>query len=268
VLHDFPAGARAGQLVHEVLELMDFQASDSAALHSAVTESLARFGFEEKWAEPLCRAIGDILATPLGAGAPPLALRDVPQSKRLSELEFLFPVAGGAAVEPSAVEKPDRDGVLLTRARLAAVFERYRTAPLPAGYASRIRALEFAPLAGFLRGFIDLVFEHDGRWYVVDYKSNLLGAHPEDYRPSQLVDAMVEHHYFLQYHLYVVALHRYLMKRLAGYDYEQHFGGVYYMFLRGMAPQFERGNGVFHDRPSRRLIEGLSAVLAGRAEAA
>jgi exodeoxyribonuclease V beta subunit len=129
-----------------------------------------------------------------------------------------------------------------------------------------VRCLDFRPLAGFLKGFIDLVFEHAGRWYVVDYKSNVLGVHADDYRPERLVTAMTEHHYFLQYHLYVVALHRYLTRRFPGYDYDRHFGGVYYLFLRGMAPAYARNNGVFSDRPSRQLIEGLSAVLAGRSE--
>jgi len=255
VLHDFPAGARAGQLVHEVLETFDFQGTDQAVLQKAVRAALVHFGFEDKWAEPLQRAIADVVATPLGGGAHPFCLRDIPFSRRLSELEFLFPVAGQEA-----------DGVILTRERLAAVFARHATAAVPADYAERLRALGFAPLAGFLKGFIDLVFEHAGHWYLVDYKSNLLGVRADDYRPERLVDAMTAHHYFLQYHLYVVALHRYLTRRLPGYDYDQHFGGVYYLFVRGMAPVFALGNGVFGDRPSRPLIEGLSAVLAGHAE--
>ncbi len=257
VLHDFPAGARAGQLVHEVLERFDFQASDPAVLRAAVTEALVRFGFEDKWADPLRSAMADIVATPLDGGAQPFCLRDIPLSRRLSELEFLFPVAGQEA-----------GGVILTRERLAAMFARHATAPLPADYAQRLRALGFAPLAGFLKGFIDLVFAHAGRWYLVDYKSNLLGARADDYRSEKLIEAMTAHHYFLQYHLYVVALHRYLTRRLPGYDYDQHFGGVYYLFARGMAPGYARGNGIFSDRPSCPLIEGLSAVLAGRPEAA
>jgi exodeoxyribonuclease V beta subunit len=63
-----------------------------------------------------------------------------------------------------------------------------------------------------------------------------------------------------------VALHRYLAQRLPNYGYDRHFGGVYYLFLRGMAPEHERGNGVFFDRPSRQLIENLSGLLAGHAE--
>ena len=251
VLHEFPAGARAGQLVHEVLERFDFQATEPAVLRTAVTNALAQFGFEDKWEEPLRRAIADIVAVPLDDDRQVFCLRDIPLSRRLSELEFLFPVGS------------ESDGAILTRERLAGVFARHASPRLPADYAERLRALGFAPLAGFLKGFIDLVFEHAGRWYLIDYKSNLLGVRAGDYRPEKLLAAMTEHHYFLQYHLYVVALHRYLTRRLPGYDYDRHFGGVYYLFLRGMAPGHARGNGIFSDRPGRALIEALSALLSG-----
>ncbi len=254
VLHEFPRGARAGQLVHQVLEDLDF-AADAQALAGQVRRTIHGFGFDDVWAEPLARALADVLGTDLGAGASPLRLRDVPLARRTSELEFMLPVAG----EPSAD--------LLTAKRIAAVLARHAAAPVPPDYAARVAALGFGALAGFLRGFIDLVFERDGRWYLVDYKSNMLGPRPQDYEPERLLGAMSEHHYFLQYHLYVVALHRHLASRLPDYDYERDFGGVRYLFLRGMAPRYRRHNGVFRDRPSRALIESLSDVLAGRQEA-
>ena len=74
---------------------------------------------------------------------------------------------------------------------------------------------------------------------------------------------MAHHHYFLQYHLYVVAVHRYLEARLPGYDYDAHFGGVFYLFVRGMAPGRGENAGVFTDRPSRALVLALSALFAG-----
>jgi exodeoxyribonuclease V beta subunit len=271
-LHDFPAGARAGQLVHEVLEQVDFQATEPTRLRTVVMAALERFGFEDTWAEALCRAVADVVATPLDSGAQSFCLGDVTLARRLNELEFLFPVADEDTTDGrtwragSPTARARQDAVPLTGERLAAVLARHATAPLPADYVERARTLGFSPLAGFLKGFIDLVFEHAGRWYLVDYKSNLLGVHANDYRPERLLEAMTTHHYFLQYHLYVVALHRYLQRRLPGYDYERHFGGVFYLFLRGMAPAYARGNGVFCHRPSRQAIADLSAVLAGRPE--
>ncbi len=82
------------------------------------------------------------------------------------------------------------------------------------------------------------MFEWQGRWYLLDYKSNHLGMSPADYSRPALERAMAEHRYDLQYQLYSLALHRLLTLRLPGYDFEQHFGGVFYLFLRGM-PQGE-----------------------------
>jgi exodeoxyribonuclease V beta subunit len=157
-----------------------------------------------------------------------LRLKDVAPRDRMAELEFLFPVAAGAP-------------------------------PLAGGA---------APPRGFLKGFIDLVFTHAGRWYVLDWKSNWLGDTPEDYAAPRLAAAMRESLYDLQYRLYTVALHRHLAARLPGYDYERHFGGVYYLFVRGMNPSRGAATGVFFDRPARADVDALSAALSRTAGAA
>jgi exodeoxyribonuclease V beta subunit len=246
-------------LLHDIFEHLDFQTADATALQRQVAGAITRFGFEARWTDPLCAAIRDILDTPFDGGPEPLTLRRISPAARLSELEFLFPVADGGHGGENSGEPPG----LLTRARLAGVFARHARAPVPRDYAQRIGELGFAPLAGFLRGFIDLVFTHAGRWYLIDYKSNALGPTARDYDPPRLAPVMAAHHYFLQYHLYAVALHRFLSARLPDYDYDRHFGGVSYLFLRGMSPAHPAGCGVFHDRPARDFVEALSAALAG-----
>ena len=121
-------------------------------------------------------------------------------------------------------------------------------------------ATELAPVEGFLSGFIDLVGERDGRWYVVDYKSNWLGDGYYAYAPAGLRDAMRHNGYHLQYLLYLTALHRYLRLRLPDYDCERHLGGAFYLFLRGMTPE-NPGHGVFHDAPSPACIEAIDRCL-------
>ena len=114
---------------------------------------------------------------------------------------------------------------------------------LPAGYIDQLRALEESELTGFLTGFIDLVFEHDGRYHLLDWKTNRL----TDYSSNGLASAMAEHHYYLQYHLYALALDRLLQHRLGDlYDPEKHLGNTYYIFLRGVDPSVS-GSGVFTD---------------------
>jgi len=115
-------------------------------------------------------------------------------------------------------------------------------------------------LTGQLTGFIDLICEYDGRYYVMDYKSNWLSS----YDHESMQSAMREHNYGLQYFIYSVVLHHYLQQRLPNYSYEEHFGGVRYLFLRGMDAD-QPMQGVFVDKPSLEIIEGLSDVLSGAA---
>ena len=117
------------------------------------------------------------------------------------------------------------------------------------------------PLSGMLQGFIDLVFFDQGRYYVLDYKTNALGDCLMDYRAESIAAEMARHHYHLQHLLYQLALHRYLLVNLPGYQFEQHFGGAIYLFLRGFARGPELG--YFHHRASLELIAELSEVLGG-----
>jgi exodeoxyribonuclease V beta subunit len=118
--------------------------------------------------------------------------------------------------------------------------------------------LALRQLEGMLTGFMDLVLRHDGRYYVIDYKSNRLPG----YSPEQLQQAMLAHRYDVQAVLYVLALHRLLKSRLTGYDFGQHVGGALYLFLRGVD---QPGSGLLHLSPSRELIEALDAAFAGTA---
>ena len=114
-----------------------------------------------------------------------------------------------------------------------------------------------------LKGFIDLVFEHDGRYYVLDYKSNWLGDDASGYDQENMTQSMRDHRYDLQFSLYLFALHRLLKSRIPDYDYDRHIGGAVYLFLRGShAP----GNGVCVQRPDKALMEQLDALFSGAEE--
>jgi exodeoxyribonuclease V beta subunit len=122
-------------------------------------------------------------------------------------------------------------------------------------------ALKFQPVRGMLRGFMDLVFEQEGRFYILDWKSNHLGYRPEDYGREAIREEMIRHLYPLQYLLYTVALHRFLSLRVRGYDYATHFGGVIYVFLRGVGTRRSEEFGFFRDNPPRDLIEAMTEIL-------
>ncbi|MDZ3995394.1 exodeoxyribonuclease V subunit beta [Pseudomonas sp. Teo4] len=114
-------------------------------------------------------------------------------------------------------------------------------------------------LNGMFKGFIDLAFELDGRYYVADYKSNWLGADTQAYDAMAMEKAILEHRYDLQYVLYLLALHRQLRARLPDYDYDRHVGGALFIFLRGASS----GHGVYFAKPPRELIDALDALFRG-----
>ncbi len=230
----FPKGARPGTLLHSLFETIDFQSAGGEPLAEHIATLLAQDGFDESWAPVLQQQVEAVLNTPLETGfGEPVRLRDLAPERKQVELEFFLPM--GRVTAPA----------------LTALCQQHD--PLSRGN----KPLSFATVQGMLKGFIDLVFEWQGRWYLLDYKSNHLGMSPADYSRPALEQAMAEHRYDLQYQLYSLALHRLLTLRLPGYDFDQHFGGVFYLFLRGM-PQ----GGIFHTRPSRELVLGLDRLFS------
>ena len=238
---DFPRGARAGTCLHAVFEQLDFvqaaRTDGRGALEEWVTARLRAHGYGAEWTAVVADAVQRVLATPLAEGGTP-RLAEVARAQRLDELEFYYPVKRLAA------------------ASLFALMQRFGL-PVPAEGAG------FAPLAGHLKGYVDLVFEAGGRWYLVDYKSNWLGAALEDYRADALEAVMTREAYHLQYLLYTLALHRWLALRVPGYDYERHFGGVFYLFLRGMSPQAGPRTGIHATRPPLGLVRALDEIVSG-----
>ncbi len=138
---------------------------------------------------------------PSPQGSSDLRLADVPLERRSSEMEFTLPLG---TEDPRSRLRP---------ASLAAVFAAHPSAAVPSRYAQRVADLGFHEVAGYLRGYVDLVFEHAGRFFLVDWKSNFLGTAVDDYRRDRLAGAMASHHYILQYHLYTAMLDRYLRGR-------------------------------------------------------
>ncbi|HBZ55910.1 MAG TPA: hypothetical protein DEO88_10935 [Syntrophobacteraceae bacterium] len=246
----FPQGARPGTLLHDILEHLEFTSPDRdpRATATLVSGKLSDYGFEPHWRDTLCNMLTRLVRVPLAGAGTTFTLAQIPMADRLNELEFFLPL-----------ERLNPD-------RLHQAFASCPGTP-PRSWAAwleRLGMLDFTPVHGFLRGFIDLVFSYQNRFYLVDWKSNHLGHRLDDYSPNALAETMVREYYLLQYHLYVVALDRYLAARLPGYCYEDHFGGVHYIFLRGLPPDSGPPCGVFHDRPAKTLIASLASTLLGK----
>ena len=207
-----------------------------------MAERLGRYGFASDWVDTVCLLVKNVLTAPLDKNGL-FTLSALSPGDRLHEVEFHVPLS------------------LITPKGLAVLFgsgEGYGKGSI----GTLINRLGFRPVKGMLKGYIDLVFRRDDRYYIVDWKSNYLGATLEDYAGKRLSNVMEREFYTLQYHIYAVALHRFLELRLPDYQYDTHFGGVYYLFLRGMDPS--GGHGVLFDRPAPELIKSLAQYMTGR----
>jgi exodeoxyribonuclease V beta subunit len=238
-LHAFPRGAAAGTFLHALLEWAGQQGfARLADAHAEIEAGIARRCVTPQWQshrQSLQEWLARWLVTPLrleGAAAVAPAQLHAYQV----ELEFWF---SARAVNVRALDQ------IVTRYTLAG-------AARPAMGATQLN--------GMLKGFIDLVFEHDGRFYVADYKSNRIGEANAHYTARAMHDEVLAHRYDLQYSLYLLALHRLLRARLPDYDYERHMGGAVYLFLRGHAAPTQ---GLHMERPPKALMDALDALFQG-----
>jgi exodeoxyribonuclease V beta subunit len=229
----FPRGSAAGTCLHTLLERLDFNRS-AQEQQPLAAEVLEKGGIDPRWLPAVTRWLDDLLGVELPGSC---RLNQLAGGDRIKELSFLFPL------EQVNIH------------RFNAILESRGVQPLSATGGS---------LQGLMKGFIDLVFRSQGRYFLVDYKSNHLGFHLRDYGPEALAACMDSHQYHLQALIYSLALHRFLQSRIAEYRYETHFGGVYYLFLRAMHPTHPMGSGIHAACPDHRLIEALDSCCRGR----
>ncbi len=257
----FPRGAAAGVCLHRLFELADFAHPASWPDCIAHTLSDPFFSIQGagpangRWTAVMMRLLHNVAHTPLEQVAPGFTLAQLPIARRRIEFEFLFPAT-----------------IQITQ--LAPLFAEYGYADLAMliGTPSHLlpfeayghRAAERFVQPGYVRGFIDVVFEHAGRFWIIDWKSNDLGDQPADYSRDALQRAMGAHRYHVQASLYTLALHRYLQHYLPGYQYETHFGGYAYLFVRGMRPNWqyhEQACGIYAHKPDVRFIALLDRKI-------
>jgi len=244
-IHRFPRGPNPGTFLHGLLEWAGEKgfadaAADPQALEKVVAQRCNRRDWKG-WINTLTDWLKHLLSMPLrlGEADQPVALSQLDQPNQYRvEMEFWL-----------ACSKVDV-------ARLDALVRRYTHDGAPRA------AAETVSLNGMFKGFIDLTFEHQGRYYVADYKSNWLGVDDDAYTAAAMESAILENRYDLQYVLYLLALHRQLKARLADYDYDLHMGGAVYLFVRG---SLAASQGAWFTRPPRELIEGLDRLFQGRA---
>ena len=244
---EFPKGATAGTALHEIYEHIDFTVpiDEQTEVFKTILE---KYSFEEKYKEPAMRLIGESLQADLqSVDTETFSLNQLAKTQRLDEMEFYLPL-----------ERLNIDKLKQTLFQHLPIDDESDASPKWQQIREAVDTLYFEEVEGYLKGFIDLIFEYQGKYYLADYKSNTL----EDYATEKLFTPMAESHYYLQYLIYCVALHRYLQQRLPdSYQWETHFGGAYYLFIRGMRKSASKVGGVFYHKPSLELINALDGLF-------
>jgi exodeoxyribonuclease V beta subunit len=251
---NFERGANAGSFLHGILENIDLQKPEQLA--QVITQQSTWFGIGDDWHGCLENWLADILLAPFSAVAEPeqntqadsqkliktpnISLAQLSAKQVKVEMEFHMPL--------HEVKVDDFNHII----------NQY--------FKQHARDYQFEQLNGMIKGFIDLMFEFEGKFYVADYKSNHLGDSYDSYHISAMEQAMTGHDYHLQAILYTLALHRWLKYKLPNYDYHTHIGGAYYLFIRGMS-QTQPGNGVYFVLPEKSMIEALDDLFSGKPSA-
>ncbi|WP_068546444.1 exodeoxyribonuclease V subunit beta [Thalassotalea crassostreae] len=237
---DFTKGAKTGNLLHDLLEYQDFLEPNWPLYGSTLVSKFGEF-VKPYQAEHLYDWLDDCLKSPLNSDG--LSLSSLSRANTLREAEFYFPME---QVSISALKQ---------------LVQRYRES---IGYGNLpVQLPDYGQLKGMMHGFIDLIFCADDKYYVCDYKSSHLGDSFSHYQQDKVARHVCENFYDLQFLIYSLALHRYLKIRVDDYDPELHFGGVYYLYLRGMSAGNKDFQGVFYDNISASFLEQLDSVFRG-----
>ncbi len=227
----FPKGPQPGTCIHNIFENYFSEGGNKGQV---ILNQLRLNGIDESWKSTVSKMLDLVIQKSLHPDRKGLSLSTI-KDRQIPEMEFYYQ---NNHIETHRLLSIIRDGAV----------------PV---WGSRGEAK-----SGFLKGFIDLTFEFNDKYYLLDYKTNYLGDTIDDYRFEELKHEMREASYDLQYHIYTVALHRYLNKQLPNYSYDEHFGGAFYLFVRGMN---ETGReGIFFDCPDEKVIRELDEYIKGK----
>jgi exodeoxyribonuclease V beta subunit len=231
IFNQLTKGNITGNLLHYIFENIHF--SDNSKWPVIIERAIKRFapGQKDIYETYLPETIEHVLHAQMQTSEENFTLNEINFEKRIHELEFDFPVS---LFHPNSLADFTDENI-------------------------SINIKSFGEMEGMMNGKIDLLFENENKYFVLDWKSTYLGGSLKDYDAEALAVAMNENNYHLQYLIYTVAIKKYLESRLPDFEYERDFGGVFYCFVRGMRQ--DSNNGIFWSKPSLKIIERLEAMF-------
>jgi len=267
-------GAHSGNLLHDILEHSDFVTAYESASNwqESIKWPLVKYGeltagFTEG---DLIAWLDEIVVTPLISEpliSKSITAEQVVETSRLSGEHFcLADIGMHQTLRESEFYFPMEEANIFTLAKLLTDHRNSALVDPNDAYGIKdVRLPSYQSLKGMMHGFIDLVFEQNGKYYVCDYKSSHLGDNFTDYNHHALRHNIEKNYYDLQYLIYSLALHRYLQQNVANYNAEQHFGGIYYLYLRGMTNDEQyRGAGVYFRNILLEELTALDFIFLGK----
>ena len=231
VFQELKKGAHTGNLLHYIFEHIDFTKQET--WKRVIEQAMKRLSGSdnEDYRDGIFELIKQVTAA-IMPGEQSFSMNQVTKDKRINELEFDF------LLSPFHTDK------------LQALSNE----------AHPFRIKTITELEGIMNGKIDLFFEHEGKYYILDWKSNFLGNSLDFYGDNSVKNAMYENNYNLQYLIYTVALTKYLKLRKPDFDYDTHFGGVIYLFLRGV--RAGGASGIYYTKPDEQLIDEIKNLIS------
>lgn len=237
IFKDLPKGMHIGNLLHNIFEFIDF--TDPTTWEQQIERSVRQFTpgktQDNAFQQNLLRLVEHTVNAHLELNGQNFQLSQIARKQRVNELEFNFPVND-----------------FIDYSGLYHFFDEDE---------SRTLRVAGSQVKGMMNGLIDMVFEHNGKYYILDWKSNFLGDNITDYDQAGVEQAMNESNYHLQYLIYALALEKFLKSKIPNFNFEHQFGGVIYLFLRGT--RTNENSGVFTQTVSANEIRELERILGG-----
>ena len=231
IFNNLSLGAETGNLVHLLFEKISF--SNREYWNDSVAKIiLANRAKDEELIPNYLLLLSNVLDATIIAGDSSFQLSQINSQQKIHELEFYFPLANLNMDEITGFFTDN--GVTIFLRNMSAI-------------------------RGMMQGFVDLLFYHDDKYYILDWKTTYLGSNLDDYNQASVSEAMEEHNYHLQYMIYCVAVSKYLASRKTDFDYDKDFGGVIYGFVRGM--RCGQQSGIFFKKPDKAFVHGLAEKL-------
>lgn len=232
-IHNFPEGKKSGILIHDMLKKIDFMYLKKPNWYS---DFLNMYNFSINWTKTLISCINDLVNIPLNHNN--IILSKLNQQEYIKELEFFIPIK-------NILHSQQLNNIIQSFDKISHVAPKFL----------------FDPVTGILKGFIDLVFVWKHKYYILDYKFNWLGENNKFYSKNNIIKEIIKNRYDVQYQIYAIALHKYLKNKVKNYNYNTHFGGIFYIFLRGINKK-NQDNGIFYTLPNYLLIKKLSILIS------